>query len=181
MSFSADADARWRQMITDIRSRFSGTVIGAISVPSDREIPGWLAEVDQIYVLFVPPVSNSEMITDFGSSLDTLVSPIAVQFNKPVLIGLQIPSNTESLSGCKDINGSCLSSTSGSFSADMETQAKVYNAAAVASFSRPWISGFISRGYYPYLKMQDTGSSIYGKPAFDILWFWYHLILNIST
>jgi hypothetical protein len=38
---------------------------------------------------------------------------------------------------------------------------------------RPWITGFVSRGYFPAAILQDTSSSIHGKPAQDVLWFWF--------
>jgi hypothetical protein len=79
-----------------------------------------------------------------------------------------------------DSIGSCLSANDTGLPVDMSVQAQIYNAAIVTSFSRPWIAGFVSRGYYPYLKIQDATASINGKPSSDVLWFWYHLIQNIT-
>lgn len=181
MESSPDSEARWLQLISDIRTRYKGKIIAAISLPAEREVPGWISEVDQVYVLFAPDLSNSaNLIEAFGQQLDSLVYPVVERYGKPIIIGINNPSNAYSLTGCIDINGSCLTSIQTGYPVDTTLQAHIINAAVVASFSRSWISGFISREYYPYIKTQDNGPSVYGKPSSDVLWFWYHLIQNIS-
>ena len=181
MEFSPDSEARWLQLISDIRSRYKGKIIAAISLPSVREVPGWISEVDQIYVLFSPDLTNSvNLIATFGEQLDSQVYPLFEKFGKSIIIGVNNPSNTNSKSGCVDTNGSCLSSIQTGYPIDTTIQAQIINSAVVASFSRPWVTGFISREYYPYLKVHDNGPSLYGKPGSDVLWFWYHLIQNIT-
>jgi hypothetical protein len=121
------------------------------------------------------------MVNTFGTALDTLVQPIAQQYSKPVIIGLNYPSSSVALNGCMDINAKCLEYSNNSLAGttvDQDLQSRIYNAAIIASANRTWIKGFISRGYNPLVVMKDQGSSIYGKPASDVLWFWYHFILN---
>jgi hypothetical protein len=48
----------------------------------------------------------------------------------------------------------------------------------VAINSRKWIDGIFSRGYYPPAAVQDFSPSVHGKPAADILWFWYPKLLG---
>lgn len=176
-----DFEVRWLQLISGIRSRYTGKIIAAVSIPSNRDVPGWVSEVDQVYVLFSPDLSNStDLIETFGAQMDSQIFPLVGNFGKPIIIGINNPSNTNSLKGCVDIYGSCLSYQRGDYTADMMAQAKILNAAVVNSFSRPWVAGFISREYYPYIKVLDNGPSIHGKPASGVLWFWYHLIKNIS-
>ena len=51
----SDADGRWRQLVSDIRTRYSGSIIGVASINSDVDlVPGWLDKVDSIYVLLSP-------------------------------------------------------------------------------------------------------------------------------
>ena len=39
--------------------------------------------------------------------------------------------------------------------------------------TRPWVGGIISRGYYPPAMLQDKSASVHGKPAADLLWYWF--------
>ena len=59
-------------------------------------------------------------------------------------------------------------------------QADVYQAMLNAVNSRTWIGGFVSRGYYPPVALQDASASIHGKPASDELWYWYPRLLGIA-
>jgi hypothetical protein len=174
-----DADARWSQLIQDIRARYTGKIIGVLAVPSNNIMPSWLSEVDMIYVLFSPGISNpNDILTDINQSLESNVAPIYEVYKKPILIGINYPSSSLANDGCVDTNGSCMTGSPKQGEIDLDSQAKIYNAILVTSFSKPWITGVFSRNYYPYLITQDTTSSVYGKPAMDILWFWYHFILN---
>jgi hypothetical protein len=44
--------------------------------------------------------------------------------------------------------------------------------------ARQWVGGIVSRGYYPPTILQDKSASIHGKPAADILWYWYPRLLG---
>ncbi len=187
----ANADERWSQLITDIRSRYAGPIIGVINLPSQiTTLPSWLKDVDAFYVLFSPSMVDSgdlsvqAMVNTFGTALDSLVQPIAQQYSKPIIIGINYPSSSIALNGCMDINAKCLEvqpSLVAGTSVDLDLQARIYNAAVIASANRSWVKGFIARGYNPLVVIKDQGSSIYGKPASDVLWFWYHFILNKSS
>ena len=43
---------------------------------------------------------------------------------------------------------------------------------------RPWVSGFVSRGYFTPVALQDKSASIHGKPTSDILWYWFPRLLG---
>lgn len=184
----ANADEQWSQLILDVRSRYTGPIIGVISLPSQTTtLPGWLKDVDAFYVLFSPSMMDSgdqsvqAMVNTFGTALDTLVLPIAEQYAKPVIVGINYPSSSIALNSCMDINSKCMEYQPGVLAGtavDLDLQSKIYNAAIIASGNRSWIKGFIARGYNPLVVVKDQGSSIYGKPASDVLWFWFHFILN---
>jgi len=183
-----NADEQWCQLIKDVKARYQGPVIGIISLPaSGNPTFGWLNDVDAIYVLFSPPLTNSGDSTTqnleniFGTELDSQVKPFAEQYQKTILIGINYPSTPIALEGCIDYNGSCLNYETTLLqdsNVDLNLQSRIYNAAFVASAKKDWVNGFISRGFDPTLVIKDQGSSIYGKPALDVMWFWYHLILN---
>jgi hypothetical protein len=60
----------------------------------------------------------------------------------------------------------------------LQTQADIYEAMLATVNTRPWISGFVSRGYYPPAALQDKSASIHSKPTADILWYWFPRMLG---
>jgi len=56
---------------------------------------------------------------------------------------------------------------------DLEYQALVYNAFMNEIIEREWIKGMVARSFYAPLKLTDASISINGKPAMDVLWYWY--------
>ena len=182
MSQDHGGNERWSQLVADVRARFSGQIIGVVTLPSTQSSLDWIKDVDLIYVIFSPSFSSMDNIfEDMSDQLDAIVYPIYEEFQKPIVIGVNFPSIENALSGCVDTNGSCAFAGYNQGAIDLQTQSSLYNAAAATSFSKSWISGLISRGYNPFLKTTDTSSSIYGKPAYDTLWFWYHYSLNIGS
>ena len=43
-----------------------------------------------------------------------------------------------------------------------------------AASQRDWITGFISRGYDPVVRIQDPTATIHGKPAEELLKLWFN-------
>jgi hypothetical protein len=181
-----NAADQWRQLIQDIRARFSGAVLGAVSYPNSQNFtPAWLDVVDEIYVLYSPSLAqqSSATVNDLmgiiSSDLESGLYPTLKNFGKSVILGINYPSSVNAFAGCTDTLGSCLNDW-GIQQIDLNVQSQIYNAAVIVAGKIPWISGFISRNYDPVVALQDQSASINGKPAFDVLWFWYHFILNIS-
>jgi len=180
----ADADAQWRQLIQDMRARFGGTVLGAVAYPSvDSSLPGWLDAVDGIYVLYSPALAQTssatvaDLETLFQQDLEKSLNPKLANLNKPVWLSLNYPSSGNAFAGCTDTLGSCLDEW-GSGPIDLNTQANIYNAAFIVAAKESWITGFVARGTQPIVAVMDGSTSILAKPANDVLWFWYHFILN---
>ncbi len=183
----SDADVRWRQLITDVRARYSGNIVGVAVVDSNQVFaPAWLDSVDTIYVLFSPTLSAAEnsSVADIRAQVDQIlqekVHPIAEKYQKPIILGISTPSNVHALEGYTAANPYRISSPKDVIGVETnaELQARVYNAVILSAASTDWINGFFSRGYYPYISLQDASSSIYKKPATDVLWFWFHFLLN---
>ena len=82
---------------------------------------------------------------------------------------------------CVSLNGNCLPDEALSqpylelqnIPVNLQAQVDLYNAALGAVNGRDWISGVVSRGFYPPVALQDGSFSIHGKPAMDILWYWF--------
>ena len=179
----ADADSQWRQLVQDIRSHFSGVVLGAVAYPSTATTPAWLDSVDGIYVLYTPPLAQvsgatvADLETLMQQDLEQSLYPNISTFNKPVWLGLNYPSASNAFVGCTDTLGSCLNNW-GNEQIDLDTQSHIYNAAIIIAAKENWITGFIARNNQPIAAVQDTSPSVLSKPANDVLWFWYHYLLN---
>lgn len=182
-----NADEQWQQLIKDMRTKFSGAIIGALAYPSSQKIePGWLDSVDAIYVLYSPTLSQSSSISTndlmslIRKDLDDSLYPKISGFGKIIILGLNYPSASNAFGGCVDVLGSCMNNW-GNSQVDLNVQSQIYNAAVIIAAKESWITGFISRNYQPIVALQDSSSSLNGKPAIDVLWFWYHFILNVSS
>jgi hypothetical protein len=63
---------------------------------------------------------------------------------------------------------------------DLQVQADIYSAVLATAGSRDWITGIVSQGYYLPAQLQDASTSIYGKPAEDVLWYWFSKLTGKS-
>ncbi|HEX9838559.1 MAG TPA: hypothetical protein VGA72_04400, partial [Anaerolineales bacterium] len=69
----------------------------------------------------------------------------------------------------------------GTVNLDLQQQLDIYDAVFNAVNARTWVSGLVSRGYFAPVTLQDKSASIHGKPAADLLWYWFpRLIGNIK-
>lgn len=189
-----DADTRWRQLIAEVKQHYSGSILWAIPYPDGmKTLPAFLSEVDQLYILFSSPFASKSSPTeqdlevDFTHLIDGDVLLTHNLFNKPVIIGIDYPSIHQAAVECvKDSTNTCVPS---SFldqpspdlpgaTLDLQRQVDIYNAVLAVVNQHDWISGFVSRGYYPPAALQDKSRSINGKPAFDVLWYWYSRIIT---
>ncbi len=190
-----DAEARWKSVIAEVRQHFHGNVIFAL--PYDTGVVdapvSILQDADAVYLLWFAKLSDqpnpnkADLLNEAGRLLDTNVSPIQVQVNKPFVIGLSYPSSTYSATGCIP-NGSsgCLywtalnrpNSDLSTVNLDLQQQVDIYDAVFNALNARSWVSGLISRGYFAPVALQDKSASIHGKPASDLLWYWFPRLLG---
>lgn len=185
--FSENSSEKWQSLVDTVRSHYKGKVIGILSAPTqEKTTPTWLSSVDEIYVLYSPALSQvsstttQELIELFSADLQKNLQPNLSKYNKPVLIGINYPSAENAFAGCKEDNGSCLNNWADG-ALDLNVQLRIYNAAFIAVAKENWIQGFISRNFFPEAVVMDNSSSVNGKPAMDILWFWYHFILNKTS
>jgi hypothetical protein len=49
----------------------------------------------------------------------------------------------------------------------------------VATGQRDWVSGIISTGYYPPAALTDKSASVHGKPAEEVLAYWFPRLLGL--
>lgn len=191
----ADVEAQWKAIIADVRAHFKGQVFWAMPyTQSSIETPlSFLQDVDGIYLLWSAPLSTSPSATkvdyanEAGRLLDNEVAPLVSLLNKPLILAIAYPSAAGSAGGCiANGAGGCFDLTALSrpnadialVSLNLQTQADIYEAMLAAVNARSWVSGFVSRGYFMPVALQDKSASIHSKPAADILWYWYPRLLG---
>lgn len=192
----ADAEAQWKAIIQDVRAHFKGQVFWAMPFTrASIEAPvNFLLDVDGIYLLWSAPLATSQTASkadyanEAGQLLDNEVAPLAALVGKPVIIAVSYPSATGAANGCVPNGaGGCfdLSSLSrpnadiASVNLNLQSQADLYEAMLTAVNARSWVSGFVSRGYFMPVALQDKSASTHSKPAADILWYWFPRLLGI--
>jgi hypothetical protein len=191
----SDAETRWRSILAEVRSHFRGTLLWAL--PYDQEYVdtplGFLNDIDGIYLLWSLKLSSSsnpnktDLANEAGRLMDTNVSPLASLIGKPIIIAMAYPSVDGAANGClvSESDG-CLywtefsqpNPTETSAPVNLQLQADIYEAMLTAVNARQWVGGIVSRGYYPPTILQDKSASVHGKPAADILWYWYPRLLG---
>jgi hypothetical protein len=185
----ADADARWREIIRQVRTRFKGTILWALPYPQDLHEPiSFIDAVDGVYLMWSAPLAKTgDPTQEAGKILDTDVLPFQEQIGKPVLLGLTYSSASGSLSGCiTNADGACIDPAEliptnpdiPSVQINMQEQAEAYNAMLLAVNDRLWVSGVITRGFYPPVVLQDKSNSVRGKLAAGVLWYWFPKLLG---
>jgi len=191
----ADAEARWQAVLAEIRQHYRGLVFFALPYTNTDITPpvNLLKETDGWYLLWFAKLSDqtkpdkASMAAEVSRLFDENIFPIQSQVNKPLIIGLSYPSSTYSATGCiPSSSSSCLNWTAlnrpnadlTTVSLDLQQQFDIYDVIFNAINARTWVSGFVSRGYYPPVALQDKSASVHGKPAADLLWFWFPRLLG---
>ncbi len=191
----SDANTRWQSVISEVRQHFKGTVYWALPyVPGKlASAPSFLSNVDGIYLLWNAPLatgdgaSKADMATQAGKLLDDEVSPFASALGKPIIVALAYPSAEGVESGCiSDGHGACLEwsalnqpNNPDSTDVKVQSQSDMYEAMLNAINGRTWVDGIVSRGYFPPAMLQDKSASVHGKPASDLLWYWFPRLTGV--
>jgi hypothetical protein len=190
-----DAETRWQNIIAEVRQHFRGNVLFALPYTDVDVVPpiSALQDTDGVYLLWYAKLTDSasaskaDLLAEAGRLLDENVAPVQSQVNKPFIIAVSYPSSTYSATGCIP-NGSndCLDWTAlnrpqadlTNVNLDLQQQVDIYDAMFNAINTRPWVSGFVSRGYFQPVALLDKSASVHGKPAADLLWYWFPRLLG---
>ncbi len=192
----ADAEARWKAIVAEVRQHYRGLVLFAIPYNNSTDVVppiNLLKDTDGIYLLWYAKLGDQAnlsvgaMTEEAGRLLDNNVFPAQSQTGKPVIIGISYPSATNSATACiPDGSNGCLDWTAlnrpnadiGAATLNLQQQMDIYDAMFHAINGRSWVSGLVSRGYYPPVELQDKSASIHGKPAANLLWYWFPRLLG---
>jgi len=180
------SDAQWQQLIQDVRSRYSGAIIGATSlIPGQTGLPAWVNGVDAVYLLIRPEISAEDAMS-FNTTYEAVdayleeeVKSMVTNAGKTALVGLSVPSVNNAYQSCSAVGVDCSlnrSSIGMDTNLDLDLQARITNAAILSASSKTWLNGFFSRQYQEAGTLQDASDSVRGKPANDVLWYWYHFL-----
>jgi hypothetical protein len=184
----ADAEARWRNLINETRQHFAGQLLWAHPYAITLQpAPVFIDQFDGFYLLWSAPLAVNPtagvdaMAEDAGRRLDEEILPFLKSAGKPVVIAVDYPSAQGAATGCVPSGGGCLDWSAlarpypdtPSAAIDLQGQANLYQAMLQAINQRDWVSGFISRGYYPAVSLMDKSSSVRSKMTADLLWYWF--------
>ncbi len=177
---------RWQTLISDIREAYSGQLIWAINAHLDIDpLPAFIDLLDEVYISIDSPLAQSqdpnfeEISSSFNTIIDTLIYEVYRSSLKPISIGLAYPSADGGTQGCYLVSGNCyndglfLPYEVSSTSVDLDEQTLIYNAIIPIAASREWITGITIRGAEPTIISQDASSSISGKPAWEVIRYWF--------
>ncbi|MDO8970265.1 MAG: hypothetical protein Q7U74_06225, partial [Saprospiraceae bacterium] len=186
-----DAEKQWRNLIADVRSRYHGKIAWVLPYNGNTiSTPAFINDVDEIYVLWTAALTTSAtpqpeaLAAEMGRLLDQDILKLKEKLKKGVLLGINYPAVGGAARGCVRQGTLCIPFDNLTFdfptpiTPNLGEQSTLYNAVLVALNSRKWIDGIFSRGYYPPAAVQDFSTSVHGKPAADVLWYWYPKLLG---
>jgi hypothetical protein len=186
----ANADARWRLLIAQVRARFRGQIgftllLGTGVWPNP---PQFLDSVDFIRLEAWTPLggNNAATLNDMAFAavnvLDSQVRPLGDRFRRQIQLSInalsvegaaaQCPANPAG--GCQAVTDFAPGLPNDPPAAlDLGEQATMYTAWLFAAQSRPYIYGLSAAGYNPYVALRDKSTSIRGKPTESVLRVWF--------
>jgi hypothetical protein len=186
-TYPDDGLQRWENLLNDVKTAYSGETWLALNyaeTQSENQLP--LNQVDGVYVLSLGAISESpgdvKAYTDLiAGILDNNLEPFFTNTGKKAWIGLDFPSVDTAYHGCALVAGNCHTPSILDFplaiqpdlSISLQEQTNLYNAAIPEINRRTWIEGVSTRRFLTTGNRQDQSSSIRGKPANDVVWYWF--------
>ncbi len=171
-----DAETRWDAIIADVRQRYTGQILWALPLPGGlASAPAFASNLDGIYLLWSAPLSGitvDDLTASAGELLDMEIKPFQVALGKPIILAAAYASTDNSASLTLP-SSEVFQPKASQGSVNLQAQADVYQALLLAVNQRDWLTGFVSRGYYPPAELQDASASVHGKPAEDELRYWF--------
>lgn len=180
------SEGLWLALIEDLRETYNGRLVWGTNAHENMDpLPEFIDDFDGIYISVSSPLTVVEQPTledikaGFTNVIDSLVYEVYRSTLKPITIALAYPSVDGAVQGCLILEDSCSRDSlyqPGEITIstiDLAEQAMIYNAVLPVIASREWITGISVRGYDPTLISFDNSSSIAGKPAADVIQYWF--------
>ncbi|MGA2491204.1 MAG: carboxypeptidase regulatory-like domain-containing protein, partial [Anaerolineales bacterium] len=160
-----DAEVRWDTILADVRKRFNGQVLWAVSYPGGlQSLPAFASSLDGVYLLWNAPLTGSsadDLKASAGQLLDNDIQPFQVVLGKPVILAAAYPAVNDAASESLPTQALFQPGTA-QVTVNLQAQEDVYQALMMAVNERAWLGGFVSRGYYPPVALQDASASVHG-------------------
>jgi len=184
-----DAEARWLALIEEVRQRFLGRV--AFEIEFGRTLqapPDFLDAVDQVHVYWHVPLGEGRGLTSEemqAAAFAALDGSLLAEPNlkvMPIFLSVEYLSVDGGAAGCApSADRSCRPPESFDAGADpdpdlavdLEEQSQALNAVILAAYARETVQGFYARRYYPPVALHDKSASVNGKPASQMLAYWF--------
>jgi hypothetical protein len=184
-----DAEEHWRSLIEEIRSIYSGQLAFEIELSQDLQPPpSFIDAFDEVHIYWHAALSDNqdpsvtEMQAAARSLLDEKILANPMLTGKSIVLSVEYLSVANSASACaREPDGICRNPSDFDQGAivdpdlalDLIGQAEAINAILLETTPRPEIKGFFVQGYNPTVALQDKSASVNGKPAREVLWYWY--------
>jgi hypothetical protein len=179
----ADAETRWESIIAQVRQHFNGQVLWAVAYPGGlQSVPAFAKSMDGIYLLWFAPLSGAsvaDLKNAAGQLLDKDIQPFHTALGKPVILAAAYPSADSAAVATLPVQTFLQLPGVTQAQINLQAQADMYQSLMLAVNERAWLGGFVSRGYYLPVAMQDASASVHGKPAEDELWYWFGRFLGV--
>lgn len=194
-TYPEDGTQRWDDIFFEIRRNYPGTIFlgtnftdlhGLTSITPDN--------FDGVYVLNQGQISETNgdvryYAGAFSDKLTEITSFANLNSDKKIWLGLDFPTISSSFMGCINISGRCMIPSVLNFPSPSQPeipvshveQANLYNAILPEANRQDWLNGISTRRYLILGHYQDQSSSINGKPAADIIWYWFSTMTGRPT
>ena len=194
-TFPGNINEIWSNTIKDIRLYYSGSIGWYLNYDQLSQLPTFINEIDQIYVKIGAPLGNStnaslsEIKSRSGLILDSELKELQESLQKPIILSLAFPSADGGATNCLTSENpaiyclplellSPLNPDNPTINLDLQEQVDLYNGFLGAVNERQWVSGIISEGFFPPIRLEDKSTSIHGKPALEIVRYWFGQFLG---
>jgi hypothetical protein len=184
-----DAEGIWRELIAESRTLFSGKLVFEIELGAESQLaPPFIDDFDEVQIYWHAPLAEDDeaSMADLQQSASVLLDEFLLSNprvnNMPLVLSVEYLSAASSVTACaKAPDGSCRSNRAFDQGAvidpdleiDLLGQARAINAVILVASTRSEVDGFYVRSYNPTVALLDKSASIHGKPARDVLWYWY--------
>jgi hypothetical protein len=195
----ADAEDRWRKIISDVRERYQGTLFWALPATNTGiNPPPFIEDLDQVYLHWSLPLTDQsdttlpQLSNTAAEYLDSEVALVDISLEMPIVVAAGYPSANGSLQGCLVVidesgENSCFDPINlepphpdnMEVVTNLEEQSLAYSALLMAVNERDWIDGFVSTGFYSPAELRDKSTSIHGKPTQAELKSWFKGFLPV--
>lgn len=185
----ADAEARWRALLSDVRALYHGRIGWEVDFGRTlRGVPSFLDAIDDVNIAWHAPLGEGSdiapeaMQTEAYKLLDSLLLTQPTLPSHPLYLSVSYLSVDGGASGCAPApDGSCRPPAAFDSGAivdpdlrvDLAEQSAALNAVLLAAYGRDAIHGFYVAGFHPAVALQDKSVSVRGKPAQQMLGYWY--------